>query len=357
MVEGAMGGERVLAVDGGNSKTLAIVAEPDGHVRGVGRAGGSNHQSSPGLTGALRQITLSAERALAYARLSSSDLAGAYFCLAGADLPEDFAMLEPALQDLDLAPRLGLNNDSIAILRSATDNPNAVAVGWGTGTNGVGRNAEGEEIRLPALGWISGDWGGGGDLAQEAVRVVARAHDGRGPATVLTDLVTRALGTSGPEEMIRMLYFRERQAEERRQRGEEEDDDGPRVLDVAPLVFRAAGAGDSVADELVARAAEEVAVTAVALLRRLGLMVRHADVVLGGSIFKGDGAILVHAVAKRLRVDAPNARVVVPTTEPVVGALFCAMDMLGVAVTPRVRTLAKESYRGRAGRAREAGVR
>lgn len=319
----------VLGVDGGGSKTLAAVGDETGEIRGVGRTGRSNHQGM-GMQPAMGAIRAAIEGALAQAGIGGDDLDVAFYGLAGADLPEDFAMLRPAVHDLGFGRQIGLNNDTAASLRSGTDNPNAVVVGWGSGTNGMGRNAQGGEIRLPALGDISGDWGGGDELAREAIRLVARAHDGRGQPTMLTGMVLASLGVPDVDEMIRALYLHQVE--------------GDFLRRLPPLVFRAANAGDMVAGELVDRAATEVAVTAVALLRRLGLIEVPADVVLAGSVFRAEGTLLLDAVRERLNRDAPRARIVIPDIEPVVGAYFCALDMAGITVDRDVRARAGASY-------------
>ncbi|MGI8826193.1 MAG: N-acetylglucosamine kinase [Chloroflexota bacterium] len=319
----------LLAVDGGNSKTLAVVGDERGEALGAGRSGGSNHQAV-GLGEAMTQVLRAVEEALTWARLEPASISAAFFAMAGADLPEDFELLTPALHDLDLVARLELDNDSIAALWSGTESPNAVAVVWGAGTNAVGRNAAGAEVRLPALGPISGDWGGGGDLSEEAIWLVARAHDGRGEATMLTHMVLRALNAPDVEELIRRLYCGEI--------GE------PHSLPLAPLVFRAAAAGDAVACDLVGRCGREVATTATAVLRRLDLLDATADVVLAGSVFKAEGPLFLDAVRESLREAAPRARLVLPDVEPVIGALFGTMSMLDIPVDEAARERARDSY-------------
>jgi N-acetylglucosamine kinase-like BadF-type ATPase len=330
---------RILGVDGGNSKTLAVVGDEQGLIVGVSRVAGSNHQGH-GLEEAVARVRAAGEEALQMAGLRPQDVDAAYYALAGADLPEDFEMLRPALQRLPFGEPVGLNNDSMASLRSGSDNPNAVVVGWGSGVNGMGRNARGEEIRLPALGDISGDWGGGGDLAREAIWVVAWAHDGRGEPTMLTELVLEALDVSDVDEMIRKLYHHNVRPYS--------------IYRLAPLVFQAAGAGDAVASDLVKRAGVEVAVTALALLKRLGLLETPADVVLGGSVFRTDSPLLFDTIRQRVKAGAPLAQIVVPDIEPVLGAYFCGLDMLQIPVDPRVRARAKQSYETLAPRPAEA---
>jgi N-acetylglucosamine kinase-like BadF-type ATPase len=317
----------VLGMDGGQSKTVAVVADETGLVLGVGRSGNCNYQGQ-GIETAMTEVQTAAEGALAMAGLSRVSVA--FYSVAGADLPEDFAVLRPAIGGLDLADRTIVDNDIVAALRSGTESPDAVAVGWGSGTNALGRNAAGQEVRLPALGQISGDWGGGADLGREAIWLVARAADGRGEPTALTELVLPALGVATAEEMIRRLYLTKVPAKE--------------ILDLAPLVFRAARDGDAVARKLVERSGEEVVVTALALLRRLDLLGNVADVVLAGSIFRGEGTLLLDTVRGRLAAEAPLARIVIPELDPVLGSLLCALDALGVPTSEDVRRRAQESY-------------
>jgi N-acetylglucosamine kinase-like BadF-type ATPase len=328
----------VLGVDAGGSKTLAAIAEETGRVLGIGRAGSGSHQAM-GLAGAMEQVRAAATDALERAGLQRSEVDGAAYCLAGADLPEDFDLLRPALGELALSARWGLENDIVASLRSATDSPNVVVVGWGSGTNALGRNAAGSEIRLPALGWISGDWGGGSDLGREAVWLVARAHDGRGEPTALREPILQALEDPDVDAMIRKLYFKT----------------GRRVPThtLAPIVFRVAEAGDCAARGLVERAGVEIATTALAMLTRLDLLATAADVVLAGSIFRAESPLLMEIVETGLRDRAPLARIVVPDVEPVVGAVFVAFDLLGIPVSVEVRARAKGSYEHLAGNSRE----
>jgi N-acetylglucosamine kinase-like BadF-type ATPase len=336
----------LLGVDGGNSKTLAVIVDQTGRVLGVGRAGCGNHQG-PGLTVAMEQIRGAAQDALLAAGIEPAAVDVASYCLAGADLSEDFALLRPALAELGLARRIDLHNDSVAALRSGTDAPNAVVVVVGAGFNALGRNEAGGEIQLAGLGWLSGDWGGGDAIAQEAVRLSVRAWDGRGRPTALQEMVLEALGVPDVESLIRKLYlsFTFHRA------GLEWSD----VSRLAPLVFEAAHRGDLVARDLVQRLGKEVATTAATLLRRLELLHRPADVVLGGSVFRAEGTLLHATIRSELGRTAPLAQIVVPDVEPVIGAALCAMDMLEIESGEEVRRAMAESF-GRGGGNVRTGV-
>jgi len=268
----------VLGVDGGASKTFCLVASEYGRILGFGRGGPGNHQAC-GLEAAMAEIAHSVEEALAQARVSAQEVRLGIFCLAGADLPEDYAMLGRAVEDLGVCQKVIVKNDTMAALRSGLSRPWGVVVVCGTGTNAAGRAPDGREIILPGLGYISGDWGGGGEISQEIIRLVMRAWDGRGKPTVLLQMVLDSLGVSSPELLLQMLYHK--RVEERQ------------LLGLVPLLFEAAYAGDEVACQLVREVGTEVGSTARTLIRRLSLQDKDVEVVLGGSIFKAKGPLLI----------------------------------------------------------------
>lgn len=307
----------VLGLDGGASKTHAVVVNEMGQVLGFGQAGASNHQVY-GLQPALREVQRAVKSALDGAGLLPSDIELGCFCLAGADLPEDYIMLQEAVQALNVARSNVIKNDTIAALRSGTTRSWGVVVICGTGFNAAGRSPDGQEIVLPGLGPISGDWGGGGTLSEEMIRAIMRAWDGRGKPTLLTDLVLRALAVDSVEKLLAMLYH--------------EEVDSQHLLDLVPFLFEAAEAGDQVAQELIIRMGTEVAITANALIRRLSLTEEDVEVVLGGSVFKGRGDLMLNTITRLVHEESPKARIVRPHHEPVVGAVLLALEAAGAVI-------------------------
>ena len=325
----------VLGVDAGATKTFALVADESGHILGFGQGGAGNHQVA-GLEPALVEIRRSSEEALAQAGASPPVDFG-FFGLAGADLPVDFALLAPAIEEMGLARRVRIKNDTMVALRAGLKRSWGVAVICGTGFNAGGIGPDGHEVQLPGLGPLSGDWGGGGDIAQEVIRLICRAWDGRGQPTVLTDMVLTSLGLPSVEELIAQLYQSQLVLIEA-----EGFDYYPGQFDqrcllaLVPLVFEAAYGGDKVAQDLLVRVGTEVGITANAIIRRLGLETTDVEVVLGGSVFKGKGPLLVDTVIQVVHRVAPQATIVLPEFEPVVGAVFLALESLGVKVNGAV---------------------
>src|SRR3954451_25338745 len=114
--------------------------------------------------------------------------------LAGADLAVEVERLKAQVGVGGWARQAVVDNDCFALMRAGTSMPDAVAVVCGAGNNCVGRSADGRTARFPALGPISGDWGGGHDLAEHTLRLAARGEDGRGAPTALSAAVARHFG-------------------------------------------------------------------------------------------------------------------------------------------------------------------
>lgn len=307
----------VLGVDGGGTKTHALVSQENGQILGHGEGATSNHQVS-GLHAAIAEIRKAVESALYMSKLLPGNIEIGFYCLAGADLPEDFQMLEKAIGELALSKTIRIKNDTFAALRSGLTRPSGVVVVCGTGFNAAGIAPNGRELVLPGLGAISGDRGGGGAISMEIIRSVMRAWDGRGEKTLLTDLVLNALNLESIEILLEKLYHQEIKHHD--------------LLVLVPLLFDAAEKDDEVARNLIIAVGKEVGITARALIRRLGLQNRRSEVVLAGSVFKGKGSLLLDTVGDTLHTEFPDVSIKRPRFEPVVGALLLAIETLDIDI-------------------------
>ncbi|MFD0664002.1 BadF/BadG/BcrA/BcrD ATPase family protein [Thermocatellispora tengchongensis] len=190
-----------------------------------------------------------------------------------------------------------------------------VAVVCGAGINAVGVSPTGAVARFPALGALSGDWGGGLTLGREALWHAVRAEDGRGPATALAGAVTDCFGARTVEEVVLALHF-----------GEVPMD---RLNDLSPWVFRVAAGGDATAVALVLRLAEEVTLFAEVAMRRLDLLDTPTEVVLGGGVLAAADPLLIGRIGELLALRAPQAKPLITGTPPIVGAALLGLDHLG----------------------------
>ena len=307
----------VLGVDGGTSKTIALVADSRGRVLGAGRGGNSNW-TGPDVERPMAVVAETVRQALTGAGLSGSDIEVGVFCLAGADWPEDHTRRQAVLQRSDLARRVVVKNDALAGWRAGTSTPFGVVIAAGTGTNTGVIAPDGRE-------WLYGYYalqGGGHDIAEEAIGAVLREEDGRGAPTRLTRVVLEQLGLPNAEALLRVLIAHELPRE--------------RVLPLCPLVFEAALAGDAVAADILVKQGLVLAEYATAAIRRFGMEQLEFDVVLAGSVFKGRGPLLVDTITQAIHRVAPRARVVRQRLEPAAGAVLLAYDALGIVTSMEI---------------------
>jgi N-acetylglucosamine kinase-like BadF-type ATPase len=319
-----------LAVDGGNSKTDVVVGTAAGEVLAFLRGPGSSPHML-GVPGAMRLLDALILEARAAAGIPAGvELAQASVFLAGADLPVEVERLYKEVGALGWAERHSVDNDTFALLRAGTSMPDAVAVVCGAGINCVGRSADGRTARFPSLGEISGDWGGGHDLAKLALWHAARGEDGRGPETLLSAAVAAHFGRSTVEQVGAALHLGEVDSE--------------RVNELSPVLFAIAASGDPVAASVVAGQAGEILAMARVAAARLDLLDAPHAVVLGGGVLRARHPQLHDAVLAGVRAQTLRAEVTVVYDPPAVGAALLALDALGAsaAAEPVVRAALRQ---------------
>jgi len=316
----------LLAVDGGNSKTDLAVVSSQGELLATVRGPGFRPHSH-GVHGAVERLSDSVAAALAQAGADKVNHLSA--CLAGADSPEDEQQLEEALAARGWALSVRVQNDTFALLRIGSADGHGVAIVCGAGINCVGSNPDGRTLRFPSLGRITGDWGGGGELGYEALWHGVRAEDGRGPDTVLAAAVAAHFGVETALEVGLKLHRNEL--------------DGEQLTTLAPVLMDAAEAGDAVAREIADRLAEEVVRLGEVTLRRVGLLGRPAEVVLGGGVLTARRAVLMDTIEWRFAERAPLAHLIVADAPPVLGAALFGLDRL--EASPAAHDALRAAYR------------
>ncbi|GAA4077607.1 N-acetylglucosamine kinase [Streptomyces shaanxiensis] len=314
---------RVLAVDAGNSKTDVAVVAADGTVLATARGGGFR-PPAVGVEAAMDTLAEAVEQAFAAAGVSSVEHVSA--CLANADFPVEEETLASALHARAWGTTVEVRNDTFAILRAGVTEPRGVAVVCGAGINCVGMRPDGRTARFPALGRISGDWGGGWGLAEEALWHAARAEDGRGVPTALANTLPGHFGLPTMYALIEALHLT--------------DIPDTRRHELTPVLFATAAAGDPVARAIVDRLADEVVTMATVALTRLDLLKEETPVLLGGGVLAARHPRLTDGIQDLLMSRAPKAVPRVVTASPVLGAALLGLDRVGARaeVHERVRT-------------------
>ncbi|WP_407286588.1 N-acetylglucosamine kinase [Streptomyces sp. BP-8] len=307
-----------LAIDAGNSKTDVALVAADGRLLGTARGGGFQ----PAVVGTARAIDTLAplvESALAQAGMTGAgpvDHLSAF--LANADLPVEETALTSEIARRGWSHTVSVRNDTFALLRAGLPDdgePVGVAVVCGAGINCAGLGRHGATARFPSIGRISGDWGGGSFLADEALWHAARAEDGRGTPTELARALPAHFGLTTMPELIEALHLRG--IPDRRRH------------ELAPVLFAVAASGDPVARGIITRQAEEIVLMATVALQRLDLLTEPTPVVLGGSVLAAGHPLLHDRVLRLLSERAPKAVPHVVTAPPVLGATLDTLDRAG----------------------------
>lgn len=263
----AMRGALFLGVDGGATRTRAVVVDAAGIERGRGEARGAN-QSAIGpeaAADAVRDAAAAAVAAASGGALREGAIRVAWVGLAGVDRPADRATFAPLLAPL--APTVRLSNDA-ALGLSALSGGVGVMLVAGTGAIALGANAKGETARASGWGWLLGDEGSGYWLGLTALRAATRAADGRGEHTELLPALLAHLHLTQPGDLIGWTY------------GER---DNACIAALAPLVFVTARNGDATATRLVAEGTAELTRAALTVADTLGFA-PHLPLALTGGL-------------------------------------------------------------------------
>ncbi|WP_238017008.1 BadF/BadG/BcrA/BcrD ATPase family protein [Dactylosporangium sp. AC04546] len=305
------------AADGGNSKTDVVLGDTDGRIlaRVTGPTTSPHAVGWPVALATLAELVTKARTAV-----PDRPLAQLSVYVAGADLPVEVERLNTEVGALGLAERVTVDNDLFALLRAGTAEPDAVGVVCGAGINAVGRRADGSTSRFPALGQLTGDWGGGQHLAALALYHAARAEDGRGPATALAEAVRLHFGQSTVEDVSVALHLGELEAD--------------RLDELCEVLFAVAAAGDGVASRVVRRLADEIEALVRVAAGRLGLLAEPYAVVLGGGVLTARHPQLHDDVTARIAALSPRAAITILDAPPVAGAALLALDALHGAPCP-----------------------
>lgn len=305
----------VLGVDGGSTKTVAVAADLDGRVRGVGRAGCSNWEGV-GLAAAASSISACIGQALTMAGAQPEDVAHIHLGLAGLDWPDDEPRLRGALANRPWADRLTMENDSFLSVRAGASSGRGVGAMAGSGVCACIIPEQGPAYSYG--GFI--DKGGGIDIDARVVHAVVRAADGRGPATAMSRAVLAAAGCREADEFVHGLCRRDIRLT-------------GGVL--RPILFGAAADGDPVALAIVTEFGRELGLAATTLLKRYGLTDGSPDVVGAGSLLVKTGPVLYGVFCQEVLLVAPRARVALLDLPPVLGAVRAALEAYGCG-TPAV---------------------
>lgn len=302
----------VVGVDGGGTKTEAVILDSDLSILGQGLAGASN-PLRVGIVSAAAAIREAIDRACEAAQLRRNDLVAAEIGLAGARKPELSARMRESLLNLGIGEIIVVGDADIALYGATEGEPGLIVIA-GTGSICCGINARGKASTAGGWGPIAGDEGAGAWISRRALRAVAHAVDGRGPTTSITEAACAYFHVTDPIDLSTAIYAPTITNE--------------RLAGFGKLVINAAKAKDAVALEILCEGGRELGLAAVAVIRNLKLERETFQVGYVGGVFDAAGEMLLSSLREQVKLIAPKAYFAPPRFSPAVAAARMALERL-----------------------------
>lgn len=308
----------VLGIDTGNTKTIALVATVHGEVIGYARRGCGDIYGTQ-TEEALRAIGESGNEAMQNAGIDASQLIATVLSAAGADWPEDFALIAEGAKANGLGESPIVVNDAIGGLRAGSPDGAGVVIVCGTGAAVGARSRDG---RI----WHASFWqgvGGAMDLAEQAMSAVYRAELGIGPATALTDAVLRHFGQDSVEGVLHLLTALGKPH--------------PNTRPLARVLLNVADDGDAVARNIVLQHGRGLGDYALVAARKTGQTNLPFHLVLAGGVLRHPSPLLRNAIIERVHEEAPFAKPIRSDLEPAFGAVMLALEAAKIDANDALR--------------------
>ncbi|MEO7085696.1 MAG: BadF/BadG/BcrA/BcrD ATPase family protein [Gemmatimonadaceae bacterium] len=307
----------VLGIDGGGSKTHAIVADETG--RKIAETVGPGSAARPGEIDASANVIAEIVRdALASCEMTHVTPRAIAVGVAGAGRETERQALWQALTAKEIATDVVVHSDfSIALDDAFGDGPGILILS-GTGSVGFGRGPTGSTARCGGWGPVCGDEGSGAWIGRKALSVVTAASDGREPETALTGAILTAAGVNETADLIEWAA----------------GSTPGHLATLAPVVLSVAESGDLRANAVVSLAVEELVLHARSLARELFGDERAAvAVALSGGMLKR-GSMLRKRLEHRLKSAVPGATILSDKVIPARGAVRAALRLVGEVMVP-----------------------
>ena len=350
----------VLGVDGGGSKTACLVADESGKLLGYGRGGPLNTNYVP------RQQAVESLTSAILTALKEAGLDGAKIETSCMSVPMAPGAVQEAIRlcGIRQVSRAAEGETPRWAAQFWTEERIGVTVDAGTGSLARGWSRDGREAGAGGWGSTLGDEGSGYWISLKAMVAILQAHDGRIAQTELLEPVLNHFGMTDILDMVFQVsqgLVRATDTGVVSDSGLEHLDEDTReggvlfhrrsrnepltryeVASLCPVVVEVAKRGDWKAIEILREAGHELGRLAVAVIKRLGMEEDEFAIVPFGGVFRA-GELLLSTFRETVQPVAPQARVVLPPFEPVVGAALLALSEIGVAVDERVISTVEQS--------------
>ena len=290
-----------LGIDGGGTKSDAVLIDEHGTVLGWGR-GGTGQALWAGREGARESYTEAIREALGDIRPRDLWVAGLYEGIFDKMAFPSVTAHHVHAGELTRGLATALRTHGILVLS-------------GTGAFVSALTESGENVTFDGLGPVLGDYGSGYQIGLAGMRAAMTASWGTERETSLETLVPQELGVAAPNDVFDLVYM--------------QHIGRSRIASAAKAVFRAANEGDSIARRIILQAADDISDVLSDVIRRLRLEKSDCALVASGGIAQNRG-MYWSRVCDRAREIAPNVQPVQPNVRPCIGSALLALQAMDV---------------------------
>lgn len=300
----------IVAVDGGGSKTLAVLCDLNGKIIKKARYGCSNF-AKIGIDKAVNNIVLAIEEALNY----DKDIEVVSTCVSLAGIEESAKVKDIILKKLALCPKISkifkhkfmIQSDQFAGFCSGTDIKDGIVLIAGTGCVAHGWKNK-KQARANGWGWLC-DEGSSFYIGQKALKSVFKDLDKRGEKTKITNMILKKFNVKTPEQLYEKIYIK---------------GNAKKIIPYFSILVNKAGEKkDKIACFILEQAGKELALSANMVIKKLNFQKQEFPLVLIGSLFKSK--IVLEIVKKEIKKFAPKVKFIIPQKEPITGVIKIAI--------------------------------
>lgn len=316
----------VIGVDGGGSKTVAVLANLEGKILARAQTGSASPRNV-GLSEAMANVAKAIEKVLKRNKKVSSVFLGLP-CLEEEFKNKKGKIKKELLKHKEISSifkgKVIIGSDQLVGFRSGTDKKEGMVLIAGSGSVLHGWSGK-KEIKISGWGYLT-EKGSAFWIGQKGLIALWEELDGLGPKTLITKLIFKKLKIKNKEELIEKVYSKNLIKN---------------ILSFSVLVDEAAEKKDKVAKNILIEAAKELALFVKIAIKKLNLPRSKKNLledkpnekiplVLIGGMFKSK--IILREFKKEVKKFAPKIEFILPKKEPVIGAVKLAIEKLNNAI-------------------------
>lgn len=306
-------GKYVIGIDGGATKTTAVLADLKSNILSEKTSGPANFLII-GTDKVAKTISDLILDLCNDAEINIQNIEAVCMGLTGAGREDDAKKIKDAVLDYwqknysSQIKNLIVTSDARIALEGAFSGRPGIILIAGTGSIIFGKDRTGQLYRVGGFGRYIGDEGGGYSIGRLGLQAVAKSLDGRGPETKLFQILNEKFGITTAEDLINKVY--------------KENLD---FAAIAPYVIQCAEEGDEACREILRKEAEELVLHIKAIKDKI--KVRTVYISFLGGLLSGEN-YYSKLLRKIILQKVEGVNVILPEHPPAYGAVLLAMDAI-----------------------------